>query len=103
MAKIKEEKQTVAEEPKNNFSSQSDLYAIKKLTKPPKEIKNEVAGLIPQDVTKEHGILFFDKKANVVKVAMLNPQDTNALNIVRFVVKKESLNAEIYEVSREVF
>lgn len=95
MTNIDQEKQTDKEE--------SDSYGIKKLVKPPKEINNEVASLVPREIAKEHNFLFFDKKENKIKVAMVNPQDMNALNIVRFAADKENLDAEIYEVSQEVF
>lgn len=99
----KKEEQLVVEDQKGNFSSQIGLYAVEKLTEPPKSINSEVVNLVPQEVAKKHGILFFDKKAETVKVAMLKPQDTNALNIVRFAAEKENLNVKIYEVSREIF
>jgi len=98
----KEEKLVEAEDQKGNSYSQAGLYTIEKLTTPPESIKSEVANLLPQEVAKKNGILFFDKNADVVKVAMLKPQDANALNIVRFAAEKENLNVKIYEVSREV-
>lgn len=101
MAK-KEEKLAETEDQKGDFSSQAGLYTIEKLTVPPESIKSEVANLLPQEVAKKNGILFFEKNADIVKVAMLKPQDTNALNIVRFAAEKENLNVKIYEVSREV-
>lgn len=101
MAK-KEEKLAEAEDQKGDFSSQAGLYTIEKLTTPPESIKSEVANLLPQEVAKKNGILFFDKNADVVRVAMLKPQDANALNIVRFAAEKENLNVKIYEVSQEV-
>jgi type IV pilus assembly protein PilB len=103
MVNTKEEKKTDRDGQKTAFLGGSGSYGIKKLTEPPEEINNEVAGLVPREVSKEHGFLFFDKKENKVKVAMVNPQDMNALNIVRFATDKENLDAEIYEVSQEVF
>jgi len=103
MAKIEEEKQADKEGQKTAFLSGSGLYVIKKLAEPPKEINNEVASLVPREVAKKHSFLFFDKKENKIKVAMVDPQDMNALNIVRFAADKENLDAEIYEVSQDVF
>jgi type IV pilus assembly protein PilB len=103
MVEIEEEKQTDKQEQKTAFLSEAGLSVIKKLVKPPKEINNEVASLVPREVAKKHQFLFFDKKGNKIKVAMVNPQDMNALNIVRFAADKENLDAEIYEVSQDVF
>jgi type IV pilus assembly protein PilB len=79
------------------------LSATKKLQELPEKIDSLIANLIPQEVAKKNGLLFFNKKGKIVEVAMLNPQDTDALNVIRFVSSKEDFEAKIFEVSREIF
>lgn len=87
----------------NDLAGGLGLAAIKKLKEPPEKIDNLAVNLIPQEVARKHGLLFFNKKGNTVQVAMIHPYDTDALNVIRFVAEKEDIEVEIYEVSQEVF
>jgi len=90
---------------KNNKKkfSQNIGAGIAKLDAPPKKIAFDVIGIIPESVAKKYKIASFEKKGNIVKVAMVNPRDINALNALRFVAEKEKIEIEAYLVSQEVF
>ena len=73
------------------------------LNKPPKNISSEVINIIPDEVAKKHSMVAFERAGDVVKIAMLNPQDINSLNVLRFIAEKEKIQFDIYLTSQDVF
>ncbi|HAT74118.1 MAG: Type IV pilus assembly protein PilB [Candidatus Moranbacteria bacterium GW2011_GWF2_36_839] len=76
---------------------------IARLEKAPKKVEEKAINLIPKEVSEKYKIVAFEKKGNLVKIAMINPKDMGALNALRFVAEKESVEIEVYQVSEEVF
>lgn len=81
-------------------ASQSDIAVLEKA---PDNIDSKVMDLIPEEVSKKYKIAAFEKKDNIVKVAMVNPHDIDALNALRFVAEKESIEVDAYQTSEAVF
>jgi len=80
----------------NKTASSQNLPAtnqleISSLEKAPKSIDGKVINLIPEGVSQKYKIAAFERNGNLVKVAMVNPQDINALNALRFVAEKEKV------------
>ncbi|MFA6160062.1 MAG: GspE/PulE family protein [Parcubacteria group bacterium] len=84
----------------NNFS---DFKDIVRLEKTPKKIEESAINLIPREVSEKYRIAAFEKKDNLVKVAIVNPKDIGALNALRFVAEKENVEIDSYLVSEEIF
>ncbi len=76
---------------------------IERLEKAPKDIEREVVSIFPQEVAEKHKMVAFEKSGNVVKVAMVDAKNIDALNVLRFVAEKEKIEIKIYETSSEVF
>lgn len=74
-----------------------------KLIRAPKKIEKEVAGLIPWEVSEKYKIVPFEKNGNVVKVAMVDAKNMQALNALRFVAEKENIELRIYQITQAVF
>ncbi len=87
----------------NNNYSQTKKTDIARLEKPPKKVANDVLGMIPEDVARKYKMVLFERRENLVKAAMVNPHDINALNALRFVAEKEGIEIEAYVVSQDVF
>ena len=70
----------------------------------PKKVDSDVIQLISEDIARKYNMVVFEKDdiTSVIRVAMLNPQDLNALNILRFMAQKDDLNIETYLVSENV-
>jgi type IV pilus assembly protein PilB len=100
---IKQEEKANLKNREDGSISGSGLASIKKLKELPEKIDTLAVNLIPQEVARKHGLLFFNKKGALAQAAMLNTQDTDALNVIRFVAEKENIEVEIYEVSQEIF
>ncbi|MDZ4385142.1 MAG: hypothetical protein U0944_01860, partial [Candidatus Moranbacteria bacterium] len=73
------------------------------LDKAPKAIDGRAIRIIPEEVAKKYGFIVFDAAGDTIKVAMLNPQDIDALNTLRFIAEKEKKEISIYLVSENVF
>jgi type IV pilus assembly protein PilB len=72
------------------------------LDKIPK-ISGEVLNIISQDVAKQHKIIAFEKNKKTVKIGIIDPNDTNALNVLRFIVEKNNLEFDLYLINEEMF
>ncbi len=86
---------------KKSFKNGKDDIA--KLNVLPKKISADVIDIIPEDVAKKYSMVSFEKRGDLLKVAMVNPRDINALNALRFVAEKENLEIEVYSVSQDIF
>ena len=78
------------------------LLNIKYLGKTPK-IDRQALGIIPEDSAKRYKMFVFEKNGNKAKVAMIDPQDFEALNILRFIAEKDDLQMELYLTSERIF
>ncbi|HRY82370.1 MAG TPA: GspE/PulE family protein [Candidatus Moranbacteria bacterium] len=80
-----------------------EYEGIIRLEKAPKKIEESAINLIPKEVSEKYKIVAFEKKGNLVKIAMVNPKDIMALNALRFVAEKENVELDVYLVSQEIF
>jgi len=69
----------------------------------PREISREVLEYIPEETAQKYRIAPFSREDNVLSVAIVNPQDFEALNVLRFLSEKENLSIDTYLVTEEVF
>ncbi|OGI15265.1 MAG: hypothetical protein A3E38_01035 [Candidatus Moranbacteria bacterium RIFCSPHIGHO2_12_FULL_54_9] len=86
------------------LSAQAKTSSVPLLTEIPKqEIDKTLLALIPEDTAKRYGIIPFKKDGETLHVAMINPQDFEALNMLRFLAEKEHVNIEISLASEKMF
>lgn len=104
-SEIKVNKNKKQEKKENNAEMKTKAASLGTvfLGNPPKKIKGSVIGIIPQEVAEKNKIVAFEKDGSQVKVAMVDPQDINALNVLRFVAEKEKVDIEKYLVTEEAF
>lgn len=67
------------------------------------KIDDEVMQIISQDVAHENKIMAFERSGNNVKIAIVDPQNINALNILRFIAEKRKIEFDLYLVGHEMF
>lgn len=60
----------------------AEYYGVMYVSLGQEKINDEVVNLIPEIMAKSRGIIVFDKKDSFVKVAMSNPKDVEAINMV---------------------
>ena len=76
---------------------------VAQIEKAPKNIENKVLGVITKEIAEKYQMAAFEELNGVLKVAMVNPEDIEALNILRFVAENEKLEIEVYAASEAVF
>jgi type IV pilus assembly protein PilB len=73
------------------------------LREAPKTVAGSLVNMIPREVAEKYSMMVFDKVEDVLKVAMADPEDAQALNTLNFVAEKEKARIETYAVSQKVF
>lgn len=91
-----------AQDGQNALSQRAAALNLPFLAKKVK-IAREALDVISKDIAKKYRILAFEKNRNVVKVAMTDPQDIEALNILRFISQNKNIELEIYLVDEQLF
>jgi type IV pilus assembly protein PilB len=99
-APIKTKKREINTESEDLKKRSADLN-IAYLEKCPKNIEQDVISIIPKEVALKHKIAAFEKTEKTVKVAITDPLNSLALNVLRFIVEKENIEIELYLVSDE--
>lgn len=73
------------------------------LAEMPPAIDKTALMLIPEETAIKYRMVAYEKKEDVLSVAMVNPQDFEALNVLRFIAEKDRLGIEVSLVSEELF
>lgn len=89
---------------KNNNQDKEELDLAKKskdlgvpyLYKVPKKIEKDVLSIIPENLAVKYQMAAFDREDDLLRVAMVNVHDIDALNVLRFITGKENLKTEVY-------
>ncbi len=68
-----------------------------------RKIDRRVLTFIPEGTARRYRMAPFEREGAVFKVVMENPQDIEALNALRFLAEKESVEVRTYQVSASVF
>ena len=69
----------------------------------PKGFNKEVLKAISQEASKKYGIIPFKKEKDLLYVAMLDPENFESLNVLRFLAEKEKIGVEVSLIGPEVF
>jgi len=99
MADVSKMDNSMVEE--KDISEKAALLGVDYLKKAPKEISSEVINIIQEEVARKNKLVAFDASEDDIKVAMIDSQDINALNMLRFVAEKEKKEISIYLVSEK--
>ncbi len=75
----------------------------KELSEAPRNISGAVINVIPKEVANKYKMVAFDRGDDTIKIAMLNVEDVDALNVLSFISDKEKTKIETYLVSDKVF
>ncbi len=69
----------------------------------PKGFDKEVLKAISQDAAKKYGIVPFKKEKDLLYVAMLDPENFESLNVLRFLAEKEKIGIEVSLADPDIF
>lgn len=87
----------------SEVAARAAVLGVPYLEEMPGTIDKSVLLMIPEDAAKKYLMTAFQKKADTLSVAMVNPQDFEALNVLRFLAEKEHIGIEVSLVSEKVF
>lgn len=77
----------------------SGIYKLPEIDISKIEINKEISKEISEDVAKFYGFVPFLKEGNVLKVGILDPEDINSLEALKFIAEDRGLELEKYIIS----
>ncbi len=74
------------------------------LSTTPDDVSQDALQMLSEEIARKYDIAVFarDENEKVIHVAMKNPQDIDALNVLRFVAQKDHYNITIYLATQDV-
>ena len=81
------------------MSLKSELYRLPSVSLKDTAVKPDVLKALSEDVAGFYRIVPFDKEENILRVGMLNPEDTDALEALKFIGQDKGLTVEKYIIS----
>ena len=67
------------------------------------KIDEEVLNIISRDVALQNKIIAFERNKRKIKIGIVDPSDTSALNVLRFIAEEKKFEIDLYLVSQETF
>lgn len=67
------------------------------------QINDDLLEVISQDVAIANKIIAFERSGKNIKIAIVDPQNINALNILRFISERRKFEFDLFMVSEETF
>lgn len=83
--------------------SEASSGVIPVLSEFPKQLEKRILEIIPEATARKHRLFCFEKNDTVLRVAMVDPSDFDAMNMLRFLAEKESLSIEISQTTEAIF
>lgn len=87
----------------SDIAAQAAALGVPYLEAMPDTIDKAVLLMIPEDTARKYRMTVYKKSQDTLSIAMVDPQDFEALNVLRFLAEKEQLSIEIAMVSEKVF
>ena len=85
------------------LSAQAKTLGLPVLLEVPKTIDKSLLSVISEDMAKRYQMVPFRKEKDILFIAMVDPQNFEALNALRFLAEKEHISMEIHLVSEKIF
>lgn len=95
-----EETETQMTVPKVSDTSSGTVPVLSEF---PKQLEKRILEIIPEATARKHRLFCFEKTDTLLRIAMVDPSDFDAMNMLRFLAEKESLSIEIYRTTEAVF
>jgi len=69
-------------------------------TSPPKShINNELLDILPREAAERYKMVILSKEGNTLKVGMVDPNNIESQDALRFILNRHNLEAEVYAIS----
>ena len=97
------QKQATMTKKMSDIAAQAASLGIPFLEVMPENVDKAVLTIIPEDAARKYRMTAFQRVGDTLYVAMVDPQDFEAFNVLRFLAEKERLGIDISLVSEKVF
>ncbi len=97
------QQQAAAVKKMSDIEAQAASLGIPFLEAMPENVDKAVLTIIPEDAARKYRMTAFQREGDTLCVAMVDPQDFEAFNVLRFLAEKEHLGIDIFLVSEKVF
>ncbi len=88
------------------LAKKAEELGVPFLEKVPDKANKESIQMLTEDLAQQHQMVVFsvDKKENMMHVAMVNPEDVNALNVLRFIATEQVVKnvVDTFELESEL-
>ena len=82
-------------------SLKSELYHLPSVAITDEQIKPEALKIIPENTAEFYKLVPFDREGNVLRVGILNPEDNDALEALKFIAQDQGVSIEKYIIDVE--
>jgi len=86
----------------NDLAQKANALGIPFLAEIP-EIKKGALSVISEELARKYNMAAFEKNDKLVKICMLDPENFEALNVLRFISESNGFEFEIYLTSGKIF
>ncbi|MFH0969465.1 MAG: GspE/PulE family protein [Patescibacteria group bacterium] len=93
---MKDSKSKMKDPEEVKLTERSKELGVPYVYKIPSKIDKKVLFIIPENLAEKHQMAAFSREEDIIKVAMVNINNIEALNVLRFLTRKEGLQMEIY-------
>ncbi len=83
--------------------AKADVFNLPYISLFDQELDHSVLGIIPKNISQNYQMIAFDKKGDIVKVALVNPSDFQAMEAMDFLAEENNLKIEYYITSYSSF
>ncbi|MEA3322762.1 MAG: hypothetical protein U9Q12_00925, partial [Patescibacteria group bacterium] len=100
----KEKKQIKKSDDTDDIEVRAKKIGVAALLDVPTNANKKSIQTLSEDIARKNRMVIFDKNAKdkTLHVAMIDAQDVNALNILRFIAQKDRMNITVYLTSEEI-
>lgn len=94
----------VEDDPDQTLKQRAEAMGVKALEDVPEHVQRDVMKILAEDIAREHSMAVFakDESSETLHVAMLDPQDVYASNVLRFIAQKDRLSIDVYLTTPEI-
>lgn len=79
-----------------DVSALANRLGVPLLDAVPAVVEVAILNIIPEETARKYQMVVFDRREGMLSVAMIDPQDFDALNALRFIAEKEHVGIEVF-------
>jgi type IV pilus assembly protein PilB len=94
---------SVSANTENHLEKEAHDFGVEYLTKSVDNINKKILHFISEEVARQYKMIPFSFDGETYKIAMMHPQDIEALNVLRFLAQKDKVGIQVHLISEDIF